>query len=292
MAIIVSNTYSLSMIYAGFKRVGTWWNYKNVISPFYRLYYIESGNGRVYINNVCYELTPGTLFLIPKFTFHRYECDCFMDHYYICFFDDLAGNAGIPNPMQMNLKVPAHAMDSDLMKRYLELNPYKHLMVSDPQRYDNDRAIYESHEDKISLRAAQLMESNGILLQLFSRFVTEESVKKATVNTLYGNVEQAVQYVNKNLDKRISVAELADLMFLTPDHFSKVFKKVIGMPPCEYIQMKRIERAQALLLTTDMGIMQVAERVGIYNPSQFTRLFTKIAQCSPKEYRAKQLGNV
>lgn len=51
MAVTVSNTYSLSMIYAGFKRVGTWWNYKNVISPFYRLYYIEKGNGKVYINN-------------------------------------------------------------------------------------------------------------------------------------------------------------------------------------------------------------------------------------------------
>lgn len=35
------NPYSLSMVYAGYKRVGTWWNYKNVISPFYRLYYVE-----------------------------------------------------------------------------------------------------------------------------------------------------------------------------------------------------------------------------------------------------------
>ena len=52
----VSNTYSLSMIYAGFKRVGTWWNYKNVISPFYRLYYIEKGNIKVYINNIVMSL--------------------------------------------------------------------------------------------------------------------------------------------------------------------------------------------------------------------------------------------
>lgn len=290
MALLVSNTYSLTMIYAGFSRVGTWWNYKNVISPFYRLYYIENGNGKVYINNVCYELTPKTLFLIPKFTFHSYECDHFMDHYYICFFDDLAGNAGILKPMKMNLKVPAHALDSDLMKRYLELNPDKSLKVSDPQRYDNNRAVYECREEQNPLHAVRSMESSGILLQLFSRFVTEESVKKTTVNTLYGNVELAVQYVNKHLDKRISVTELADLLYLTPDHFSKVFKKVMGMSPCEYIQMKRMKRAQALLLATDKSIMQIAESVGIYNPSQFTRLFTKIVQCSPKEYRARQLS--
>lgn len=127
--------------------------------------------------------------------------------------------------MQMNLKVTAHSMDFDLVKRYLELNPYKHLMVSDPQRYDNDRMIYESHEEKISFCTSRLMESNGILLQLFSRFVTEESVRKVTANTLYGKLDLAVQYVNKNLDKHISIIELADLMFITPDHFLKSLRK-------------------------------------------------------------------
>lgn len=116
-------------------------------------------------------------------------------------------------------------MDFDLVKRYLELNPYKHLMVSDPQHYDNDRMIYESHEEKISFCTSRLMESNGILLQLFSRFVTEESVRKVTANTLYGKLDLAVQYVNKNLDKHISIIELADLMFITPDHFLKSLRK-------------------------------------------------------------------
>lgn len=277
------------MIYAGFKRVGTWWNYKNVISPFYRLYYIEKGCGRVYVNNQGYDLTPNTLFLIPKFTFHSYECSDFMDHYYICFFDDLAGNTGIPNPQRMNLKVAAHGRDADLIKRYLELNPNRQLEVSDPQRYDNNRTVYRRQTDEGSFPSARAMESTGILLQLFSRFVTEESVRKATANGLYGKLDRVVQYVNKNLDKRIPVSELSDLMCLHPDYFSRVFKKIMGMPPCEYIQMKRIERAQALLMTTGMSITQIAESVGIFSPSQFTRLFIKMAQCSPKEYRARLL---
>lgn len=285
-----SNTISLSMIYAGFKRVGTWWNYQNVISPFYRLYYIEEGRGRVYINHTAYDLTPGTLFIIPKFTFHSYECDDFMDHYYICFFDNLAGNMGIPNPMEMNLKVVAHSIDFALIKRYLEINPYKQLAVSDPKHYDNDRTLYETCEEISFQRMACLMESNGILLQLFSRFMTEKSLKKPAASSSYEKLDMVIQYINKNLDKHISVIDLAELMYLTSDHFSKVFRKVIGVSPCEYIQMKRIERAQALLLTSNMSIMQVAERVGICNPSQFTRLFTKIAQCSPKEYRTKQLS--
>ena len=122
-------TFSLSMLYAGFKRVENWWNFRNVISPFYRLYYIENGRGRVYINNVVYDLLPGQLFLIPKFAFHSYECDDFMDHYYICFFDDLNGVPGVLNPLQLNLQPEAAPMDFSLIKRYLELNPYKSLQV-------------------------------------------------------------------------------------------------------------------------------------------------------------------
>lgn len=287
---VISNAISLSMIYAGFKRVGTWWNYQNVISSFYRLYYIESGRGKVYIGNTAYELTPGCLFVIPKFTSHKYECDDYMEHYYICFFDDLAGNLGIPNPMKLNLKVEAHPADLGLLKRYLEINPYKQLAVSDPKKYDNDRRLYEKCKAASPQRAAHLIESDGILLQLFSRFVTEESMKKLTSNSSHEKLNAVIQHINKNLDKRISVGDLAGLTCLTPDHFSKLFRKIVGVSPCEYIQMKRIERAQALLLTSNMSIMQIAESVGVCSPSQFTRLFTKIAQCSPKEYRAKQQG--
>ena len=77
---------SLPLLYADYSRVETWWNYQDVISPFYRLYLITKGKGKVYINQKGYELLPGQLFLIPKFAFHSYECDDFMEHYYICFF--------------------------------------------------------------------------------------------------------------------------------------------------------------------------------------------------------------
>ena len=96
---------SLPLLYADYSRVETWWNYQDVISPFYRLYLITKGKGKVYINQKGYELLPGQLFLIPKFAFHSYECDDFMEHYYICFFDETKGGKGISNPMKMDLQI-------------------------------------------------------------------------------------------------------------------------------------------------------------------------------------------
>ena len=138
---------SLPLLYADYSRVETWWNYQDVISPFYRLYLITKGRGVVYINQKGYELLPGQLFLIPKFAFHNYECDDFMEHYYICFFDETTGGKGISNPMKMNLQVAATPMDYSLMERFLALNPDKSLPTSDPKHYDNDRNIYTKENE-------------------------------------------------------------------------------------------------------------------------------------------------
>lgn len=283
------NDLSLPLLYADYARVETWWNYQDVISPFYRLYLITNGRGKVYINQKGYELLPGQLFLIPKFAFHSYECDDFMEHYYICFFDETPGGKGISNPMKMNFQLDATSMDYALMERFLTLNPFKSLPTSDPKHYDNDRNIYTKEEEVSVSTFSSQVESSGILLQLFSRFITEECLRIQEANSLYEKLDVTIQYINKHLDERILVATLADLMCITPDHFSKVFKRIIGMPPCEYIQMKRIERAQTLLLTSHLSVIEIAEKVGISNLSQFSRLFSKLVRCSPREYRVRQL---
>lgn len=277
------------MLYTGFKRVENWWNFKEVVSPFYRLYYIAGGNGRVYMNRNVYELSAGQLFLIPKFTFHSYECDDFMDHYYICFFDDQGGKPGVPEPLRMDVQLPAGPPDAWLMRRYLELNPNRSLPVVDPQQYDNQKSLYEN---KPANTLPAHLESQGILLQLFSRFITEGSMEGPDDRAARTGLNRVVHHIHKHLDGHISIIGLSELMCLTPDHFSKVFKKIMGMPPCGYIQMKRIERAQALLLSSRASVSQVAEQVGIGNPAQFSRLFAKIAGCTPSDYRRRQMNEL
>lgn len=75
------------MIYAGYYEVGKEWCYRNVLSPFSRLYLIDKGEAWVYMNKKKYKLEAGDLFIIPKFTYHTYECEDYMSHFYICFLD-------------------------------------------------------------------------------------------------------------------------------------------------------------------------------------------------------------
>lgn len=119
------------------------------------------------------------------------------------------------NPLQLNLQPEAAPMDFSLIKRYLELNPYKSLQVVDPQSYDNTKSLYENRTEKNLSQLSHTIESHGILLQLFSRFITEASMSQLHGSNSYIKLDEVIQYIHKNLDKRITVIELSERMCLT-----------------------------------------------------------------------------
>ena len=75
-----------------------------------------------------------------------------------------------------------------------------------------------------------------------------------------------LNYIHENLHENLTVNQLADYCHLNTDYFSRVFNENFGMRPNKYIQSKRIERAQLLLLSTNNSLKQIAEKVGLDNP--------------------------
>ncbi|WP_233519881.1 MULTISPECIES: AraC family transcriptional regulator [Bacteroides] len=279
------NTLSLQMLYAGYHMAGKEWCYKNVISPFSRMYLIDEGEAAVYMNKKKYYISAGELFIIPKFTFHMYECDNFMNHYYICFFDQLIGGQSLFDNTQIHYQLPANEMDRMLMLRFIELNPNCAIQNPDPKTYDNIPDIYTINQNKVNYNLSQEIESNGILLQLFSRFLGNTQLLESKSRNQYERLTDIFSYIDNHLYQNIHVSDLAEQMCLSSDHFTRIFKQVSGMSPIQYIQAKRIERAQTLLLASRLSIKEIAETVGIPNLSQFSKLFTKETGHSPREYR-------
>lgn len=83
----------------------------------------------------------------------------------------------------------------------------------------------------------------------------------------------------------LSLAEMADIAHLSPYHFSRVFRRVTGIPPGEFMSALRIERAKRLLLTTDLGVGEVCFEVGYNSPGTFTTRFTKLVGLAPGKLR-------
>jgi AraC-like DNA-binding protein len=84
----------------------------------------------------------------------------------------------------------------------------------------------------------------------------------------------------------LSVNDLAGAAGLSPAHFSREFRRAFGEPPHSYLSMRRLERAAALLRTTDNSVAQICLAVGLQSIGSFTSSFTRAYGKSPTAYRA------
>lgn len=274
-----------TLIFNSFEVVGSWWNFKEVISPFTRLYLITEGEGWVFYNNQEYHLTPGKMFLIPKFTFHSYKCNNKMGHFYCCFLDEMIEDQEMFDVFSFNNLVDARPEDFALFTRLNELNPDKRIINPDPAIYDNKKTVLSFSQPAERHRISEQLETQGILLQLTSRFVADKPVEKTFKTHSKAKLSKVYHYIDQHLHEKITLSDLSEQVYLSEDYFSKIFNETMGVRPMEYINKKRIERAQMLLLTTELTIKQIADKVGITSNSYFSTLFKKQTLCTPEEYK-------
>jgi AraC-like DNA-binding protein len=85
----------------------------------------------------------------------------------------------------------------------------------------------------------------------------------------------------------LGVADLARAAGLSPAHFSREFRRAFGAPPHSYLLTRRLERAAALLRSTDRSVADICFSVGLQSVGSFTTSFTRTYGVSPTAYRAR-----
>lgn len=97
-------------------------------------------------------------------------------------------------------------------------------------------------------------------------------------------------YLEANYARDTSLAELAALVGLSPYHFTRMFKQSTGVPPYAYLRAIRVERAQHLLATSSLPVIEIALAVGYDTPQAFARMFRAEAGTSPSQWRRAHSG--
>jgi len=110
-------------------------------------------------------------------------------------------------------------------------------------------------------------------------------VPESTIRNL--RVQTVIQFMNSNLQRRISLTELADVAHLSPSHVSHLFKTQTGLSPGEYLRRLRMEKASHLLTTTLLSIKEIMAMVGYSNRSNFLHHFRRYFDFAPSEYRQR-----
>ena len=98
-------------------------------------------------------------------------------------------------------------------------------------------------------------------------------------------IEFAMEYVKKNISKNILRSEVAQAVHMNEDYFSRVFKIRTGVTFKDYVLIEKIKTAQFLLANTRLSIGIIASKVGYDNFSHFSKMFKKMINQTPQEYR-------
>lgn len=105
-------------------------------------------------------------------------------------------------------------------------------------------------------------------------------------------VDRAMTYINEHLDAPLTLEEIANYAGFSRTYFTTVFSELNGLSTWNYITIRRIEKSCELLKTTDLSVIEIAERCGYSNLSNFNRMFLRIVGSSPRDYRRMHLERI
>lgn len=100
---------------------------------------------------------------------------------------------------------------------------------------------------------------------------------------------RVLDYIEANIHRQITIAELAKVSALSTYHFARSFKLATGFTPIHYIAARRAEAAKALLKKPEISLAEIAYACGYASQSHMTTAFKAIAGVTPGQYRANVL---
>src|SRR5436853_7342865 len=115
----------------------------------------------------------------------------------------------------------------------------------------------------------------------------EDETHHVTLTTQTQAVERAIQTMHTHLDEELTLEDLASVACLSPSHFHRVFRRLIGIPPGEFLSALRFQMARRLLLATSLSVTDICFEVGYTSMGSFTSRFTHLLGLSPRLLRQR-----
>ena len=129
------------------------------------------------------------------------------------------------------------------------------------------------------------------ILRNYSTPRLSEELELSRVGLVDRRIRRSVELMHTQLDQDLTLRELAAASYLSPFHFSRLFKKLTGASPHNYLAGIRATRAQLLLAETDFSVTEIGARVGYLSGSHFTKAFRTATGATPREFRKGLIRN-
>jgi AraC family transcriptional regulator len=135
--------------------------------------------------------------------------------------------------------------------------------------------------------------AEGLGVTLASHLLHKYGASKGRVNLYRGGLapvqlRRVIEYIDAHLAEELSLAELAAIAGLSPNHFAQAFKATTGRPPHRYLTERRVQRARELLRDPRISIAEIAHAVGFSSQSHLTINFRRMTGMTPARFRRSQ----
>lgn len=105
------------------------------------------------------------------------------------------------------------------------------------------------------------------------------------MSTANSSIISAIEYIDSNLDKRLTLDQVSSKVYLSDYYFSKLFKRETGLSFSVYLNARKIQKAMILLKDSDKSVNDISEALGFTRLSYFSQTFKKYTGYAPTKYR-------
>lgn len=233
--------------------------------PYWTAAFWRSGCSKIEFRHCNFLLRPGSGILIPPNTSYKGTSVSREDQVWMLFEPRPALAAALPNPAEPQRITHVRFADEGALQLLLS---GLHELIR----------WWNTHPPQISLAENAL--EKVLLLTLWVRDPLQQTTQD-------DRIERVTEFIRKNLHTALSVETLARVAALSPSRLAHLFRQRICLTPMQYVELRRIERARQLLLTTNLQIKDVAVRTGFPSPEHFSVRFRKATSQSPLAFRQK-----
>lgn len=239
------------------------WKEYHITCAFSKIYFIREGECEIVIQGEKYHGKKGDFFFIPAGTLHSFYhiSDFYVTKYWIHFNLTCRQNPDILTglPYCTNLEGCAPEICA-YFSRLLQCASLGTLFAE--------------------------LEIRGIILLLIARYMEHSHTGNFPAATEdENNFLCLLHYIHENPQIRISIEELAERMHMHPNYFIRYFHSKLGLPPLQYMNLRRIEQSKAFLENTTLPISEIMYQAGFSDISAFSNFFKRHTGMSPQKFR-------
>lgn len=169
--------------------------------------------------------------------------------------------------------------------------------ISRPYRYETDgeiRDAIDSFFDAVSdEKSGYKLASISCLYRIFSLIVEKQlysekrSREKTPENRYIISFKNVIAWLEEHYSENITLEDLAEIAGFSPKYFCRLFGKMTGRSPIDYLNCYRVDRASDMLVETEKSIIDIAAECGFYDLSYFVKVFKKYKGIPPGQYRKR-----